>query len=161
MARPKNKELNKVMTKKELNKEIRKLEEANKVLYKLYFIRQLYNNKSVNEAAELEDISISTAYEWLNRWNEHGIAGLRTKSRSGRPGSLSDEDKEKLDALFLETEFLTTEKAHQIIEEHFGLDFTLKHTRTILHQLNYHYTEPYAKSKKTGAEERLLIKKTK
>ena len=159
MARPKNKELKRLMSKKQLNKKIRKLEEDNKVLYKLHFIRHLYNDKSIKEAAELEDISISTAYEWLNRWNENGIDGLRTKSRSGRPGSLSEEDKEKLDVLLLETDFLTTEKAHRIIKENFGLDFTLKHVRTILHQLDYYYSQPYTKFKESDEEERLLFKK--
>ena len=159
MARPKNKTLKKLMSKKQLNKKIRKLEEDNKVLYKLHFIRHLYNDKSIQEAAELEEISISTAYDWLNRWNENGIEGLRTKPRSGRPGSLSDEDKEILDEIFLETEFLTTEKAHKIIKETFGLDFTFKHVRTILHQLDYYYSEPYTKFKESSEEERLLFKK--
>ena len=67
MARPKKKKLKKLMSKKQLNKKIRKLEEDTKVLYKLHFIRHLYNNKTIQEAAELEDISISTAYDWLNR----------------------------------------------------------------------------------------------
>ena len=159
MARPKNKKLKKQMSKKHLNKKIRKLEEDNKVLYKLHFIRHLYNDKSIKEAAELEEISISTAYDWLNRWNENGIEGLKTKPRSGRPGSLSEEDKEILDAIFLETEFLTTEKAHKIIKDTFGLDFTFKHVRTILHHLDYYYSEPYTKFKESSEEERLLIKK--
>lgn len=159
MARPKIITLKKPMSKKQLNKKIRKLEEDSKVLYKLHFIRHLYNGKTIEEAADLEDISISTAYQWLNRWNENGIEGLRTKPRSGRPGSLSDEDKEILDELFFETKFLTTEKAHDIIKETFGLDFTLKHVRTILHQLDYFYSEPYTKFKESNEEERLLFKK--
>ena len=159
MVRPKTKKLKKRMSKNQLNKKIRKFEEDNKVLYKLHFIRHLYNDKSIKEAAELEEISISTAYDWLNRWNENGIEGLRTKPRSGRPGSLSEYDKEILDTIFLETEFLTTEKAHNIIKEMFGLDFTLKHVRTILHQLDYFYSEPYTKFKESNPEERLLFKK--
>ena len=147
------------MSKNQLNKKIRKLEEDTKVLYKLYFIRHLYNDKSIEEAADLEDISISTAYDWLNRWNENGIEGLRTKPRSGRPGSLSQKDKEKLDSIFIETEFLTTQKAHKIIKETCGLDFTLKHVRTILHQLDYYYTQPSTKFKDSG--DRLLFKKRK
>ena len=106
----------------------------------------------------MEDISISTAYQWLNRWNENGIEGLKSKPRSGRPGSLFDEDKEILDAKFLETEFLTTQKAHQIIKKTFGLDFTLKHVRTILHQLDYFYSDS-SKFNESGEEERLLFKK--
>ena len=159
MARPKKKKLKKLMSKKQLNKKIRKLEEDTKVLYKLHFIRHLYNNKTIQEAAELEDISISTAYDWLNRWNENGIEGLRTKPRSGRPGSLSEKDKEILDVLFFETEFLTTEKAHAIIKETFHLDFTFKHVRTILHELGYFYSQPYTKYKESREEDRLLFKK--
>ena len=159
MPRPKRKEIKKVMSKNKLNKQIRKFEEDTKVLNKLHFIRHLYNGKSIEEAAKLEEISISTAYSWLNRWNENDIEGLRTKPRSGRPGSLSDEDKEKLDILFSETEFLTTEKAHEIIKETFGFDFTFKHVRTILHQLDYHYSKPYSKFKESNEEEKLLFKK--
>ena len=63
--------------------------------------------------------------------------------------------------LLLETNFLTTEKAHRIIKENFGLDFTLKHVRTILHQLDYYYSQPYTKFKESDEEERLLFKKNK
>ena len=45
MARPKKIEIKKLMSKKQLNKKIRKLEEDNKVLNKLHFIRHLYNKK--------------------------------------------------------------------------------------------------------------------
>lgn len=159
MARPKTIKLKKIMSKKQLNKKIRKLEEDNKVLYKLHFIKHLYNDKPIEEAAKLEDISISTAYAWIDRWNDEGIEGLRTKPRSGRPGSLSDEDKEKLDAIFFETEFLTTEKAHKIIKDNFGLNFTLKHVRTILHQLDYYYSEPYTKFKESDEKEKGEFKK--
>ena len=157
MVRPKNKKLNKHLNKKQLNKKIRELEEDTKVLNKLYFIRHLYNGKSMKEATDLEKISILTAYDWLNRWNENRIEGLRTRPRSGRPGRLSLEDKEILDAKFLETEFLTTEKAHQIIKETFGLDFTLKHVRTILHQLDYFYSES---TNESCENQRVLFKKT-
>ena len=159
MARPKKIEIKKLMSKKQLNKKIRKLEEDNKVLNKLHFIRHLYNKKSIKEAADLEEISISTAYEWVNRWNEGGIEGLKTKPRSGRPGSLSEEDKEKLDILFFETPFLTTEKAHKIIKDNFGLDFTPKHVRTILHQLDYDYSKPYSKFKESDENKRKEFKK--
>ena len=67
MARPKTIKLNKQMNKKQLNKQIKKLEEDTKVLNKLHFIRHLYNKKTIEEAADLEEISISTAYAWLNR----------------------------------------------------------------------------------------------
>ena len=159
MARPKKKEIKKTMSKKQLNKKIRKLEEDKEVLKKLHFIRHLYNGKSIQESANLEEIAISTAYIWLNRWNENGIEGLKNKWGSGRPGSLSEEDKEKLDVLFFETEFLTTEKAHKIIKKEFGLDFTFKHVRTILHQLDYHYSKPYTKYKESDPKEKELFKK--
>ena len=61
--------------------------------------------------------------------------------------------------ILLETPYLTTEKAHKIIKETFGFDFTFKHVRTILHQLDYYYSEPYTKFKESSEEERLLFKK--
>ena len=159
MPRPKKKQINKIMSKKQLNKKIRKLEEDKEVLKKLHFIRHLYNGISIQESAKLEEIAISTAYAWLNRWNEYGVEGLKNQWGSGRPGSLSEEDKEKLDVLFFETEFLTTEKAHKIIKEEFDIDFTFKHVRTILHQLGYYYSQPYTKYKESDPQERQLFKK--
>ena len=159
MARPKKKQIKKTLSKKQLNKKIRKLEEDKEVLKKLHYIRHLYNDKSIKEAAELEEIAISTAYDWLNRWNENGIEGLKNKWGSGRPGSLSEEDKEKLDVMFFETEFLTTEKAHEIIKSEFEVDFTFKHVRTILHQLGYYYSQPYTNYKESDPKERQLFKK--
>ena len=57
MARPKEKEIKKIMNKKQLNKKMRNLEEDNKVLYKLHYIRHLYNDKKIKESTELEDMA--------------------------------------------------------------------------------------------------------
>ena len=117
------------------------------------------SNVGYRKFAESNDIYPSTFCKWIRLYRKNGIEGLKTKPRSGRPGSLSNEDKEILDAIFLETPFLTTEKAHKIIKETFGFDFTDKHVRTILHQLDYYYSEPYTKFKESSEEERILFKK--
>ena len=88
-----------------MNNKIKKIEEDVKVLKKLYFMRNSYDKKTIEEAAYLEKISILTSYNWLNRWNENRIRRSRKKNPSGRLGILSQEDKEKLDKNFLKLNF--------------------------------------------------------
>ena len=47
MARPKNKKLKKQMSKKQLNKKNKEIRRINEVLYKLHFIKHLYNDISI------------------------------------------------------------------------------------------------------------------
>lgn len=51
--------------------------------------------------------SAKTVDRWEQRFQEDGFAGLKTKPRSGRPKSVSDEDVELLRASILAMPFRT------------------------------------------------------
>ena len=142
-----------------LNKEIKKAEIEVKCLDKLYFIRACYKGNDIKQAADIVDISIPSAYRWLAKWNEEGLDFLRYKNNAGRPSLLSDEDKEELKELMLNTEYLTTEKLHELILARFEINYSYKQVRIIAHQLGFSYVKPYPEYDKTPPDAELQLKK--
>ena len=145
---------------KKISKEVRKCEIEIKKLKKLIFIQSCYKGSTLEEAADDAGISIPTAYRWLNRWNEEGLTSLSPRKGTGRPSKLTDVDKIQLKETMLNTEYLTTEKLHEIILKDFNIDYSMKQTRIIAHQLGFSYSKPYPRYDKTPIDAELQLKKT-
>lgn len=142
-----------------LNEEIKKVEIEVKRLDKLYFIRACYKGNDIKQAADIVDISVPSAYRWLSQWNEEGLEFLRYENNAGRPSLLSDEDKTELKELMLNTDYLTTEKLHELILERFKINYSYKQVRIIAHQLGFSYVKPYPEYDKTPSDAELQLKK--
>lgn len=142
-----------------LNEEIKKAEIEVKRLDKLYFIRACYKGNDIKQAADIVDISVPSAYRWLSQWNEEGLEFLRYENNAGRPSLLSDEDKTELKELMLNTDYLTTEKLHELILERFKINYSYKQVRIIAHQLGFSYVKPYPEYDKTPSDAELQLKK--
>jgi len=70
-------------------------------------------------------ISEPTGHRWLDNYNEKGLDGLKTKHyKAGRPSKLSDEQKEELYKILENEDYLTVQRAHQIIEDRYGVDYS-------------------------------------
>ncbi|WP_169805350.1 helix-turn-helix domain-containing protein, partial [Methanobrevibacter cuticularis] len=94
-----------------LNKIISRHQQEADVLKKLIFIRFLYNGKSVDEAVELMEISLSTGHRWLDEWNEGGYENLYPKYKNGGiKAKLTEEEFKKLDEIMINESFLSTRK---------------------------------------------------
>ena len=79
MVAPKKIFIKKHISLKSLKKKIRNKEKDVKVLNKLHFIRACYHDDNIPEVAKEQDLPISTAYRWINEWNEGGYEGLKPK----------------------------------------------------------------------------------
>src|ERR1700751_2624689 len=68
--------------------ELRRLarRESGRVCQRVLMIANLLEGMEHEEAARLAGLSRSAAYEWHNRYEEEGIAGLRDRPRPGRRG---------------------------------------------------------------------------
>ncbi|MHC1569050.1 MAG: helix-turn-helix domain-containing protein, partial [Candidatus Syntropharchaeia archaeon] len=93
----------------ELDKRIKK-EKDTKVLQRLYFIRYLYGEMSVEEAADLVGVTKATGYTWLKRWNSNGYEGLIPKFGGGRPSKLTKDQKEELKEMLKKKDSWTTKE---------------------------------------------------
>ena len=68
------------------------------VYMRLVFIRSIKNGNTIKETSKIFDIDRRTCSEWLRRYNEHGVDGLKSDfSSRGRKCKLSDE---KLNQLY-------------------------------------------------------------
>jgi hypothetical protein len=58
--------------------------ESGRVCQRVLMIANMLEGMQHEEAARLAGLSRSVAYEWHNRYEEEGIAGLRDRPRPGR-----------------------------------------------------------------------------
>jgi putative transposase len=155
------KKLVKHINRKKLDKCINKKEKEAEVLRKLYFIRQLYKGKKIEIGAEKCGISLPTAHKWLDRWNEEGYVGLFPKySNGGRPSKLSDEDKEKLNKILENEDYLDTKKVAKILKDEFDVEYCLSQQSVVLKSLGFHYSKPYQFFSKRPDDSEEILKKT-
>ena len=54
------------------------------------------------EAAQLNGMDRQTLRDWAHRYNDEGVAGLRSRVSPGRPGALNGEQMEELRSMVLE-----------------------------------------------------------
>ena len=160
MANQIQKRVNKCIKKTRLDKIIRRHQQEADVLRKLIFIRFLYNGKTVDESVELMEVSLSTGHRWLDEWNEGGYEGLYPKYKNGgRKAKLTDEQFKKLDELMYNETYLNTRKVHELIQNNFNVDYSLKQVREIVHKLGYSYKKGYVIYSKMPADAPITLKK--
>ena len=123
--------------------EFYKLEKDVRVLNKLYFIRACYHNDNIPEVAKEQDLPISTAYRWINEWNEGGYEGLKPKYCGGKKPGLNYDDKLKLFEILYFKDVVTTEIVHQTIKEEFGIDYSKKQAREIAKSIGFTFSSSY------------------
>jgi putative transposase len=138
------KEVNNHLSKKEL-KDLVKSFKNDCLMYKRFvLIDAVDSGKKVSEICEMLKISEPTGHRWLDIYNEKGPEGLYPKyENSGRHSKLSDEQKEELFKILENEDYLTVQRAHQIIKDRYGINYTIKHTKTIIKNLDFNYGKPF------------------
>ena len=119
--------------------------------------RMLLSGKNPREVADAVGVSRQTAYSWRAIVEQQGFEALRQLNRGGRPGALSDEDKDWLVQALLDgpkahgfaTELWTIQRVRRLITERFGIAFSSVHVWRLLGQLGFSSQKP-----KTRALER-------
>ncbi|MCJ7444095.1 MAG: helix-turn-helix domain-containing protein [Methanotrichaceae archaeon] len=143
MSKPEQIPLQRHMSKEELQKRIKTLENDVKVLKRLYFIKYRYGGLTVEQASELVGVSKTVGYIWQSRWNEEGYEGLIPKYAGGRPSKLDQDQKDKLRQLLSQKHVWTTEEVRLLIEKQFSVEYTPKQIRIIVKNLGMRYAKPY------------------
>ena len=123
------------MTQKDLNKKIKDIEKEIKILERLKFINYRYQGLTVNKACEKLNVTKRVGYIWQERWNKEGYNGLIPKYGKGKPSKLTENQRKELKEYLIKNNITDTQEVQQIIKEEYNLEFTKKHIRTILHQL--------------------------
>ncbi|OQA82438.1 MAG: Integrase core domain protein [Microgenomates group bacterium ADurb.Bin238] len=118
-------------------------EKNKRVLERLIFIRNIYDGEEVAKAAGKLGRSKVAGYEWLKRWNDGGPGNLRPTFGGGRPPKLSCDKQAKPKQKLKERRHWTTKEVNHLIEEEFGVAYSLRNTHRFLRSLKMRYAKPY------------------
>ncbi len=132
--------------------ELRRLarRESGRVCQRALMIANMLEGMEHEEAARLAGLSRSAAYEWHNRYEEDGIAGLRDRPRPGRPprvdAATAARLKERIVAgAELERDGVVAFRgvdAQRILTEEFDLDCSLSSIYRLLHRVKLSWLAP-------------------
>jgi putative transposase len=139
MAKPEQISIIKHWNKSDLTQFIKQLEKNLLILQRLIFIKHRYDGMSVDESAKLVNVSKNTGYLWQKSWNENGFDGIIPHFSGGRPSKLTEEQKTILKDMLKLGENWTTKEVKEFISKNFGVNYSLKQIRIILHELDINY----------------------
>lgn len=113
-------------------------------------IKMLHDGQSVRRVAATVLLSTTTVRYWFDRWLEHGLSGLETRPRSGRPALLSARFWEVIDQA-LETEpasfgytfsIWTLERLRDHVEKETGIHSNANYLSEQMKKQGYVYRRP-------------------
>ncbi len=150
-------EVKRHLTSMELRKLIKEEQKRGKVLQRLIFINDLYEGKSVPEAAKAVGVVKVIAYEWLKRWNESSYDGLIPRFAGGKPSKLTEDQKKELKALLEAKDLWYLNEITELIKTRFGVEYSERQVRRILKSFRMKHAKPYQVDyrKPKDAEEKL------
>jgi transposase len=141
--------------------ELRRLarRESGRVCQRVPMIANLPEGMEHEAAARRVGLSRSTAYEWHNRYEEDGIAGLRDRPRPGRQPRVdavtSARFKEPIvSRAALERDGVVAFRgldAQRILKEEFAIECSLSSTYRLLHRLKLSWLAPRPRHPQTDA----------
>jgi transposase len=76
-------------------------DEKYKIGVRLYVIYQIANGAASRDLEQIYDVSFKSVCNWVHRFNEKGIDGLKDKPRSGRIPRLNAEQLAQLNDIIL------------------------------------------------------------
>ena len=138
-------EIKKLISAQELKEKIRDYTLQSKILKRLLFINLRYSGLSVPEASQKLGISIGTGYNWQERWNEKGYAGLIPQYAGGRPSKLSDHEKDELIQELRSRDHWSTHEVKQLVQLKFKITYSSDQIRRILRSFDMNINKPESK----------------
>lgn len=120
------------------------------VYNRLVFIRSLLNGNTIKDTVKILDINRRTGWQWLKRYNEQGVEGLKPKyNLRGSKCKLSDEQLNDLeDKIIKEGNSFTITDVQNYILEKYKINYSYKQVWEITRKkLNLNYGKPFLKYK--------------
>jgi putative transposase len=120
-----------------------KNEKSKRFAERLMFIRTIYDGEPAESVAQKLGRSRATGYNWLKRWNYHGVEGLKPTFNGGRHPKLSSTQREELKSKLETKGNWTTKETRKIIADKFGKTYSDESVARILRSLGMRFAKPY------------------
>lgn len=160
-GRPVEKTPKKYLSLEELKEVIQEKRKEAKMLERLLFIKFLYKGEPVPQAAERVEVSDVTGYNWLERWNENGIKGLKPQYSGGPKPKLDNDQRKELKEILEERNDWTRKEIDDLIEEKFDVSYSDRHLTRILRDMGMNCGKPYQQDYRRPDDAEEKLKKTK
>lgn len=137
-----SKEVVKHLSQEELDTAIDDAQKADetRLVRRLCLVKNLYAGDSITEAGSRVGVTQPTASRWTERWNNHGVDGLRPDFGGGRPPKLTEKQQEQLCTVLEAHQPLTTEHIQRLIEDGFDVSYSQRHVSRLLKKLGIKHT---------------------
>ena len=135
------------------------LEQDPALKIRLIFIRCFHENyNDLEMSCKIFNISTVTGYDWIKKWNDFGIDGLRDKQITGRIPKLSTNQIDELKSKLKEKDFWELDEVKDLIKSEFNAELSKNRVYSILRKIGMTYTKPYRKDcKRPENAEEILI----
>lgn len=142
---------------REIKREYRQYLEA---YDRLTFIEDVYRDITIKKAAELNNITPQSGYNWVKEWNESGLDSIFRKEGSGRKSKLTDEEKIILKQNIIKKDLTSVREVKHEINETFGVKYSERHIRRLMKELGFGYGKPYIIPAEAPKDAEKQLKKT-
>jgi transposase len=145
-----------------------RLERDGRVSSRLLALAAVLDGVSREQAARIGGMDRQTLRDWVHRFNEAGVAGLRDRARPGRPCLLAEELLPELAALIADgpqverdgvVEFRLSH-IRALSLRHFGADYSQGGMHAVLRRMGFSWLKPRPIHPKTDLAAQDTFKKT-
>jgi transposase len=132
---------------------------------RLMALSHIKNGANRTQTAKYLQVSRRMVNEWVKRFNEEGLDGLKEKPRSGRPHVLSTEQLKKLKAYVVPHAIkpdggrLKGTLVITYVEQEFGVSFSLTNIYRLLHRLDFSWIASRSRYQKQSQDAQDEFKK--
>jgi transposase len=162
---PRQLKVNTVLTPDDLAK-IAKKEPNPRVRQRLLAVRLVVMGNTVPQAAKAIGLKQRQSRNWIHRFNDEGVNGLRDRPRSGQPVKLHRQEeqafRERIEKGATQedpTRNLRVKDIQRILREEFGADYCLGGTYFLLHRLGFSSLVPRPHHPKADQQAQTKFKK--
>lgn len=145
---------------------IAKKEPNPRVRQRLLAVRLVVMGNTVPQAAKAVGLKQRQSRNWIHRFNEEGLHGLRDRPRPGQPVKLPRQKEQAFRERIAEaagkknsTPNLRVKDIQRILREEFGADYCLGGTYFLLHRLGFSSLVPRPRHPKADQQAQARFKK--
>ena len=145
---------------------IAKQQSQAKILLRLQAVILAQAGHTAPEIAKILSVTYRTVQYWIQRYNRHGLDGLRDLRRGGNQRKLSDQQEQQVKRyLDYQADDPTGgvrrgQDLRQWIHQQFGVLYSLPGIYDLLHRLGYRCLMPRPRHRKADPQQQRAFKKT-
>ncbi len=114
--------------------------------FKLSFLNLILHLQDVGKACKIMSVTLTTAYRWINIWNDEGKEGLKSEQGKGggKPPKMSEEQFKEFERILREEkEWWTTKEVRILLKERFGVEYSEDQVVRMLKKFKMNHGKPY------------------